>query len=180
MRVLVENREERNGKNESLKPKISPAPRRSLRNSSRIWAAAPSPMSSRCSRKKCSVWFSADRQISSPVSNCSRWSRADGTPIMLTDSKDAAIANAWEHQLETVSVTEPKLAANNRQCPARPGIAVPAEGSAQPPTIAAAIPADAAASAALRRSGRAGSGLLSSRRICEIDGGRTARGAAIA
>jgi len=29
---------------------------------------------------------------------------ADGTPIMLTDSKDAAIANAWEHQLHTVSV----------------------------------------------------------------------------
>jgi hypothetical protein len=29
---------------------------------------------------------------------------ADGTPIILTDSKDAAIANAWEHQLETVSV----------------------------------------------------------------------------
>ena len=29
---------------------------------------------------------------------------ADGTPIMLTDSRDAAIANAWEHQLETVSV----------------------------------------------------------------------------
>ena len=29
---------------------------------------------------------------------------ADGSPIMLTDSKDAAIANAWEHQLETVSL----------------------------------------------------------------------------
>jgi hypothetical protein len=29
---------------------------------------------------------------------------ADGTPIMLTDSRDAAIANAWEHQLETVSL----------------------------------------------------------------------------
>ncbi len=29
---------------------------------------------------------------------------ADGSPIMLTDSKDAAIANAWEHQLQTVSV----------------------------------------------------------------------------
>ena len=29
---------------------------------------------------------------------------ADGTPIMLTDSKDAAIANAWEHELETVSL----------------------------------------------------------------------------
>jgi hypothetical protein len=29
---------------------------------------------------------------------------ADGSPIMLTDSKDAAIANAWEHELETVSL----------------------------------------------------------------------------
>ena len=29
---------------------------------------------------------------------------ADGTPIMLTDSRDAAIANAWEHELETVSL----------------------------------------------------------------------------
>ena len=29
---------------------------------------------------------------------------ADGSPIMLTDSKDAAIANAWEHELMTVSL----------------------------------------------------------------------------
>ena len=29
---------------------------------------------------------------------------ADGSPIMLTNSKDAAIANAWEHELETVSL----------------------------------------------------------------------------
>jgi hypothetical protein len=29
---------------------------------------------------------------------------ADGRPIMLTDSKETAIANAWENQLETVSV----------------------------------------------------------------------------
>jgi hypothetical protein len=29
---------------------------------------------------------------------------ADGSPILLTDSKDAAIANAWEHQLQTVSL----------------------------------------------------------------------------
>ena len=29
---------------------------------------------------------------------------ADGSPILLTDSKDAAIANAWEHELETVSL----------------------------------------------------------------------------
>jgi len=29
---------------------------------------------------------------------------ADGSPIMLTDSRDAALANAWEHELETVSL----------------------------------------------------------------------------
>ena len=29
---------------------------------------------------------------------------ADGTPIMLTDSKEAAIANAWSNELEAVSV----------------------------------------------------------------------------
>jgi hypothetical protein len=29
---------------------------------------------------------------------------ADGTPLMLTDSRDAAFANAWEHQLHTVSL----------------------------------------------------------------------------
>jgi len=29
---------------------------------------------------------------------------ADGSPIMLTDSRAAAIANAWEHELETVSL----------------------------------------------------------------------------
>jgi hypothetical protein len=29
---------------------------------------------------------------------------ADGSPIMLTDSRDAAIANAREHELQTVSL----------------------------------------------------------------------------
>jgi hypothetical protein len=29
---------------------------------------------------------------------------ADGTPIMLTDTREAAIANAWSQELETVSV----------------------------------------------------------------------------
>jgi hypothetical protein len=29
---------------------------------------------------------------------------ADGTPIMITDSRDAALANAMEHDLETVSL----------------------------------------------------------------------------
>ena len=29
---------------------------------------------------------------------------ADGTPIMLTDTREAAIANAWNHELEPVSV----------------------------------------------------------------------------
>ena len=29
---------------------------------------------------------------------------ADGTPIMITDSREAAVANASDHELETVSV----------------------------------------------------------------------------
>ncbi|MFO1098981.1 MAG: DUF1150 domain-containing protein [Xanthobacteraceae bacterium] len=29
---------------------------------------------------------------------------ADGTPIMLTDSREAAVANAWSQELETVSL----------------------------------------------------------------------------
>ena len=29
---------------------------------------------------------------------------ADGTPIMLTDSREAAVANAWSQELQTVSV----------------------------------------------------------------------------
>ena len=29
---------------------------------------------------------------------------ADGSPLLLTDSRDAAIANAWEHELFTVSL----------------------------------------------------------------------------
>jgi len=29
---------------------------------------------------------------------------ADGTPMMLTDSREAAVANAWSQELETVSV----------------------------------------------------------------------------
>lgn len=29
---------------------------------------------------------------------------ADGTPIMVTDNREAAIQNAWEHDLETVSL----------------------------------------------------------------------------
>ena len=29
---------------------------------------------------------------------------ADGTPIMLTDSREAALANAWSQELQTLSV----------------------------------------------------------------------------
>jgi hypothetical protein len=29
---------------------------------------------------------------------------ADGSPIFISDSRDEALANAWEHDLETVSV----------------------------------------------------------------------------
>jgi hypothetical protein len=34
---------------------------------------------------------------------------ADGTPIMLTDSREAAVANAWSQELETVSVHGPGI-----------------------------------------------------------------------
>lgn len=29
---------------------------------------------------------------------------ADGTPIMVADTREAAVQNAWEHDLETVSL----------------------------------------------------------------------------
>lgn len=29
---------------------------------------------------------------------------ADGTPILVTDSREAAVANAWSHELQTLSV----------------------------------------------------------------------------
>ena len=29
---------------------------------------------------------------------------ADGTPIMVADTREAAVANAWDNQLETVSL----------------------------------------------------------------------------
>jgi hypothetical protein len=29
---------------------------------------------------------------------------ADGTPIMITDTRESAVASAWNHELETVSV----------------------------------------------------------------------------
>ncbi len=29
---------------------------------------------------------------------------ADGTPIMLTDTREAAVASAWSNELETMSV----------------------------------------------------------------------------
>ena len=29
---------------------------------------------------------------------------ADGTPIMLTDTRESAVASAWSHELETVSL----------------------------------------------------------------------------
>src|SRR3977135_3244637 len=35
---------------------------------------------------------------------------ADGTPIMLTDSREAAIANAWSNELQAVSVPCPGFA----------------------------------------------------------------------
>src|SRR6201996_8770636 len=39
---------------------------------------------------------------------------ADGTPIMLTDSREAAVANAWSNELQAVSVHCLALAARSR------------------------------------------------------------------
>ena len=44
------------------------------------------------------------RRRSRPACSCSRCMRADGTPIMLTDTREAALANAWSQELEAVSV----------------------------------------------------------------------------
>ncbi len=40
----------------------------------------------------------------SPGMNLFALLSADGTPLMLTDRREAAMANAWENELETVSV----------------------------------------------------------------------------
>ena len=48
---------------------------------------------------------------------------ADGTPIMLTDSREAAIANAWSQELETVSVHS-GLSAHSRAS-GNPGASAP-------------------------------------------------------
>jgi hypothetical protein len=40
---------------------------------------------------------------------------ADGTPIMLTDSREAAIANAWSNELQAVSVHWTRLAGHRQQ-----------------------------------------------------------------
>ncbi len=44
------------------------------------------------------------RRLLAPGSLLYALHAADGTPIMLTDSREAAIANAWSQELETVSV----------------------------------------------------------------------------
>ena len=44
---------------------------------------------------------------------------ADGTPIMLTDSREAAIANAWSNELQAVSVHRPALAVSPRPIASR-------------------------------------------------------------
>jgi hypothetical protein len=47
---------------------------------------------------------------------------ADGTPIMVTDSREAAVANAWSHELQTVSVRRVFCAVLRwRAVAARPG-----------------------------------------------------------
>ena len=47
---------------------------------------------------------SAGAARSRPASKLFALHAADGTPIMLTDTREAAIANAWSQELEAVSV----------------------------------------------------------------------------
>src|ERR1043166_2781694 len=41
---------------------------------------------------------------------------ADGTPIMLTDSREAAIANAWSNELQAVSVHRSEERRVGKEC----------------------------------------------------------------
>ena len=69
----------------------------------RVSAAASSPTSRRSAPRTCRS-TSRRRPSFAPGGLLYALHAADGTPIMLTDSREAAVANAWSNELETVSV----------------------------------------------------------------------------
>ncbi len=74
----------------------------SPKSSSPIWAAVRSPMS-RAAVRGCEPALPAGPPLQ-PGLQLFALLGADGTPIVLTDSRDAALANALQHELQTVSV----------------------------------------------------------------------------
>ena len=68
-----------------------------------VLAAARSPMSGRSAPRTCRSMFPQAPELA-PGALLYALHAADGTPIMLTDSREAAVANAWSKELETVSV----------------------------------------------------------------------------
>ena len=78
-------------------------PRDFARGAGRCSAAASSPTSRRSAPRMCRS-ISRRRPSFAPGSLLYALHAADGTPIMLTDSREAAVANAWSNELETVSV----------------------------------------------------------------------------
>ena len=62
-----------------------------------------SPMSGRSSPEDVHALFPQVPEIAPGLKLFALLS-ADGTPIMLTDTREAAVANAWSNELETMSV----------------------------------------------------------------------------
>ena len=60
-------------------------------------------MCARSARRTCRRCFPQAPEIA-PGLKLYALHAADGTPIMVTDSREAAVANAWSHELQTVSV----------------------------------------------------------------------------
>ena len=77
--------------------------RRSRRMRWRISATAASLMSSRSAPRTSPSLFPQAPKIAPGIKLFSLHA-ADGTPIMLTDTREAALANAWSQELEAVSV----------------------------------------------------------------------------
>ena len=80
-----------------------PPIRRSRRKRWRISATASSPTSRRSIPRTCANLFPQAPKIA-PGLKLFALHAADGTPIMLTDTREAAVANAWSQELEAVSV----------------------------------------------------------------------------
>ena len=70
----------------------------------RVCSEGISPSASSAACTEASVWAQAQMPQMPPGQTLFALHAADGTPIMLTDSREAAIANAVSQQLETVSV----------------------------------------------------------------------------